>query len=157
MQPTLGRISEKLTAIGGTIATAESCTGGLVAHLLTNVAGSSGWFRGGIVAYTEQSKRNLLGLNNELADGLVTETCAKGMARQARSILGADYGMATTGVCGPAASEGFAPCTAWIAVDSANGVVAKCYQVADMGREANKQQVAVALLELLEEVLNDAQ
>jgi nicotinamide-nucleotide amidase len=87
-----------------TVATAESCTGGLVAHYLTGVPGSSDYFRGGIVAYQNEIKENLLGVSGETIDsfGVVSEQTVMAMAAGARTALGADFGIATSGIAGPA-------------------------------------------------------
>jgi nicotinamide-nucleotide amidase len=88
---------------GLTLATAESCTGGLVAHRITNVPGSSAYFVGGIVAYANDAKQALLGVRAETlaAHGAVSEQTAREMARGARQALGADLAVAITGIAGP--------------------------------------------------------
>jgi len=91
-------------ARGLTLATAESCTGGLVAARLTSVPGSSDVFRGGVVAYSDASKRDVLRVPGELlrSDGAVSAAVAEAMAAGAREHLGADIGVSVTGVAGPA-------------------------------------------------------
>jgi nicotinamide-nucleotide amidase len=86
-----------------TVALAESCTGGLVGHRITNVPGSSKWFRGGIVAYSNAAKESLLGVNPATlaAVGAVAEETAGEMAAGARRALGADVGVGITGIAGP--------------------------------------------------------
>ena len=88
---------------GHTIASAESCTGGLVAHALTEVPGSSATFRGGVVAYANDAKVALLGVDPGLLErhGAVSAEVAVAMAEGARSRLGADLAVAVTGVAGP--------------------------------------------------------
>lgn len=100
-------IGRLLTDHGQTVACAESLTGGLVADTLTETPGASGWFRGGMVAYTSEAKR-LLGVRATTIDthGVVSEPVARAMAAAARRKFGADWGLATTGVAGPAALEG---------------------------------------------------
>ncbi|MBX6341613.1 MAG: CinA family protein [Thermomicrobiaceae bacterium] len=85
-----------------TLATAESCTGGLVAHRVTSVAGSSAYFIGGVVAYSNALKESLLGVPGEVlaTHGAVSRECALAMAHGARR-LGADIGVSTTGIAGP--------------------------------------------------------
>lgn len=87
-----------------TLAVAESCTAGLLAGRITNVAGSSAWFRGGVVAYANDLKTALLGVAAETlaAYGAVSEETARELAAGARERLGADYGLAVTGIAGPA-------------------------------------------------------
>ncbi len=111
-----------------TVATAESCTGGLVANRLTDVAGSSGYVKGGIVSYTDEVKENTLGVPCEiLAEyGAVSELTARAMAEGARRALGADVAVSTTGLAGPGGgTEGTPVGTVFIAVSGVNGTVAE--------------------------------
>jgi nicotinamide-nucleotide amidase len=96
-------VGELLRAAGRTVATAESCTGGLVAERLTRVAGSSDYFLGGAVTYSNQLKSALLGVDPELIEsrGAVSEGVARAMAAGGRRALGADYCIALTGIAGP--------------------------------------------------------
>jgi len=92
-----------LAARGLSIATAESCTGGLVAERLTRIAGSSCYFPGGVVTYSNAQKRELLGVPDELLEGhgAVSDAVAVAMAEGARRRLAADLGVAVTGIAGP--------------------------------------------------------
>lgn len=111
-----------------TVATAESCTGGLVANRLTDVAGSSGYVKGGIVSYTDEVKEKTLGVPCEiLAEyGAVSELTARAMAEGARRALGADVAVSTTGLAGPGGgTEGTPVGTVFIAVSGVNGTVAE--------------------------------
>ncbi|HEY8445988.1 MAG TPA: CinA family protein [Thermomicrobiales bacterium] len=92
-----------LTTPGLTVATAESCTGGAVAHRITTVAGSSGYFLGGIVAYANEAKERLLGVSREILRqrGAVSAECALAMAEGARRAFNADIAVSTTGIAGP--------------------------------------------------------
>jgi PncC family amidohydrolase len=85
------------------IATAESCTGGLVSHRITTIPGSSAYFLGGIVAYSNAVKMSLLAVPQEVLDrvGAVSAECALAMARGARQRIGTDIGVSTTGIAGP--------------------------------------------------------
>lgn len=98
------QVGTMLADRGLTLAIAESCTGGLVAHRVTSVAGSSAYFLGGIVAYAYEAKEALLGVRHEtlLAHGAVSEETAREMAQGARQRLGADVGISVTGIAGPA-------------------------------------------------------
>lgn len=95
----------------GTIATAESCTGGGVAARLTSVAGSSAYVLGGIVAYANGAKAVLLGVDEEIlrTRGAVSAECALAMARGARAAFGADWAVSTTGIAGPGGATGRKP------------------------------------------------
>lgn len=107
-----------------TLATAESCTGGLIAHVLTLVAGVSAVFQGGVVAYANEAKRDLLGVDQSLLDrhGAVSEPVARAMARGARRALGADLAVATTGVAGPGGGSAGKPVgLVYIAVSAGGG------------------------------------
>lgn len=96
-------VGEALRAAGRTVVTAESCTGGLIAKRLTDVAGSSDYFLGGVVTYANELKTRRLGVAPELIErhGAVSEQVVVAMARGARSELGGDYALATSGVAGP--------------------------------------------------------
>jgi nicotinamide-nucleotide amidase len=96
-------IGDRLRESGGSLATAESCSGGLIAHRVTNVAGSSAYFFGGVVSYSNEAKVSLLGVSKEvLAEhGAVSEAVARQMAEGARSRFGAKYAVACTGIAGP--------------------------------------------------------
>ncbi len=98
-----GRVGELLTAAGATLALAESCTGGLVASKITRVAGSSAYFRGGVVAYSNAIKVKLLAVPPEILSdhGAVSEECARAMAVGVKELAAGDYGVAVTGIAGP--------------------------------------------------------
>ncbi|MCL5256474.1 MAG: CinA family protein [Chloroflexi bacterium] len=96
-------IGPRLRRLGMTLATAESCTGGLVAHLITTVPGSSDYFVGSVVSYSNSVKHSLLGVPNEILEryGAVSEECALDMAAGVRRLLGTDIAVSTTGIAGP--------------------------------------------------------
>jgi len=98
-----GVIGDILKGKGLTLSLAESCTGGLIAHLLTNVAGSSGYFQGGVVVYSNQSKVDLLGVSPKTleAHGAVSERTVQEMAVGVKKRRGTDLGLAVTGIAGP--------------------------------------------------------
>jgi nicotinamide-nucleotide amidase len=92
-----------LTEHRSTVATAESCTGGLIAERITDVPGSSGYFCGGVVAYSNEAKASMLGVPRELieAHGAVSEPVVRAMAEGARERFGSDFAVATSGISGP--------------------------------------------------------
>ena len=96
-------IGKLLKERGAMLATAESCTGGLIARRITETSGSSAYFKGGIVAYSNEIKQQLLGVKNETLEqyGAVSEQTAKEMAFGCLNVMGADYAIATTGIAGP--------------------------------------------------------
>ncbi|MFJ3135936.1 CinA family protein [Streptomyces sp. NPDC086843] len=108
-----------LTVNGGTLAVAESLTGGLVAAEITSVPGASKVFRGSVTAYATDLKHRLLGVDATLLDqrGAVDPQVAAQMAAGVRKALGADWGLATTGVAGPDPQDGQDVGTVYVAVD----------------------------------------
>ncbi len=96
-------IGTLLTAQGLALATAESCTGGLLGHRITNISGSSAYYLGGVVAYADEAKETLLGVRHEtlLAHGTVSEETVREMARGVRQRMGADVAVSLTGIAGP--------------------------------------------------------
>ena len=118
-------VARTMMAAGKTLATAESCTGGTIASKLTALAGASEYFRGGVVAYSNEVKECALGVNHEtlVRHGAVSEETVKEMVTGVRERLGADYAVATTGVAGPGGGTPEKPVgTVWIAVASKDSV-----------------------------------
>lgn len=109
-----------------TLCTAESCTGGGIAHLITSVAGSSSYYQGSVIAYNNSVKTQLLGVQRETIEvyGAVSEQTVKEMAEGARKLFNTDFALATSGIAGPDGGTEEKPVgTLWIAVASENGVV----------------------------------
>jgi PncC family amidohydrolase len=149
------KVGKLLAEKGLTLAVAESCTGGLVGHLLTNVPGSSEYFRGGVVAYAYGAKERLLGVRHKTLYefGAVSEQTAREMARGARSALGADIGLSVTGIAGPGGGMVNKPVgLTWAAVSARDGFWVE-RNVWDGDREGNKTASAVGALALLLKVL----
>ncbi|MFJ5772568.1 CinA family protein [Streptomyces sp. NPDC093094] len=124
MNPTAADVVRLLTVRGETVAVAESLTGGLVASELTAVAGASLAFRGSVTAYATPLKHELLGVDATLLEerGAVDPQVAAQMAAGVRKALGADWGLATTGVAGPEPQDGKPVGTVFVAVDGPRGV-----------------------------------
>ncbi len=144
-------VARLLTAKGKTVATAESCTGGNVAHLLTSMSGSSVYFKGSVVAYANEVKANVLQVNlSDLAmHGAVSEEVVTQMAMNVRLLMDTDYGIATSGIAGPTGGVPGKPVgTIWIAVASATQIVAKLLHYGD-NRENNIQRASTTVLNLL--------
>ncbi|WP_077798329.1 CinA family protein [Streptomyces sp. JHA26] len=118
MSSTAADVVRLLTVKGETLAIAESLTGGLVAAGITEVPGASKVFRGSVTAYATELKRDLLGVDAELltARGAVDPQVAAEMAAGVRKALGADWGIATTGVAGPDPQDGQPVGTVYVAV-----------------------------------------
>lgn len=100
LEKQLGRL---LTDAGLTITTAESCTGGLISHRITNVSGSSSYFLGGVVAYSNEAKARILGVPRRALElyGAVSEQVAREMARGVRRLFRSDIAVSATGIAGP--------------------------------------------------------
>ena len=145
------RLQELCLGRGLTVATAESCTGGLLASVITDVSGSSGYFRGGLVVYSNDAKIALLGVAQEMLQthGAVSAQVARAMALGARARLSADLAVAVTGVAGPGGGSASKPIgLTYVAVADAAGVdVRRLVWTGD--RLSNKQSSARAALELL--------
>jgi PncC family amidohydrolase len=140
---------------GWTLATAESCTGGLIGHLITNIPGSSAYFLGGVVAYANKVKEEVLGVPAELlrAHGAVSQEAALAMAQGVRRLLKTNVGLAATGIAGPSGGTPEKPVgTVLIAISSPLGDKVRRLQ-ASADRIGNKQRSAEAALRLLEELL----
>lgn len=115
---------------GMTFASAESCTGGNIAHQITLIAGSSNIFKGTAVTYATLMKTKILGVPMETIEKytVVSQQVVEGMATGVRNLMEADFGVATTGVAGPGGGSALTPVgTVWIGVASKNGVVSHCY------------------------------
>ena len=137
------------------VATAESCTGGLVGHRLTNVPGSSGYFEGGIIAYSYEAKERLLGVHHDTLyeHGAVSAETALEMARGARKTLGTDIGIAVTGIAGPSGGLPGKPVGLVYIALSARTYERVEHFVWKSDRESNKMQSAEAALAMLKEFL----
>lgn len=117
--PVEARVGEALRAADETVTTAESCTGGLIGSLLTDVPGSSDYFDRALVTYSYDAKLELVGVARETLDehGAVSEPVARQMARGARDTAGTTWGVATTGIAGPSGGSDEKPVgTVYIAV-----------------------------------------
>lgn len=120
-------VHQLLTERGKTLAVAESCTGGTIASRFTAMAGSSAYFLAGVVAYANEAKRDILGVNYDdiMRYGAVSEQVARQMAEGARHATGADYAIATTGIAGPSGGTAEKPVgTVWIAVATPERTIA---------------------------------
>jgi nicotinamide-nucleotide amidase len=121
-------VGEALAARGQTIATAESCTGGLAGELLTEVGGSSTWYAGGVVVYSNEAKQTLLAVSSDLLreHGAVSEPVARAMAEAVRARLHATWAVAITGIAGPGGGTPEKPVgTVWLACAGPDGTVAQ--------------------------------
>ena len=144
-------VGKLLQARGWQLGTAESCTGGAVAQRLTSVPGSSAYFRGSVVAYSNDLKESLLGVNAETLGqhGAVSEPTVREMAEGARARLGCDVALATSGVAGPDGGTPLKPVgTICIACATPQGTVTRQINI-DRGRQTNIDYTTQAVLILL--------
>jgi PncC family amidohydrolase len=149
------KVGQHLRTRGWTLGVAESCTGGLLGHVLTNIPGSSDYFKGGIVAYANQIKHRLLQVDTSTLEqyGAVSRETALEMAGGARTALAADIAAAITGVAGPEGGTPEKPVgTVWIAVSYNAGQAARRYHLPG-NRLQVKQASVQAALEMLLKVL----
>jgi nicotinamide-nucleotide amidase len=148
-------VLEQCRALGYKLAVAESCTGGLLGERLTNIPGSSDVFLGGVIAYHNDVKRNLLGVRAEDIEkyGAVSEQVALQMASGVREKLGGDVGVSVTGIAGPGGGTPEKPVgLVWIAVH-ASGVKARRFHVGG-DRAEIRQRAAQAALEMVRRALS---
>ena len=148
LESVIGRL---LIAKQATLAVAESCTGGFVAHRLTNVSGSSQYFDRGVVTYSNAAKIQLLGVPEEIIQqhGAVSEECAKAMAAGVRRHSGTTYGVATTGIAGPTGGTDEKPVgLVWVGVATPDRVIAHKF-LFTKDRLINKERFSQMALNLL--------
>ena len=140
-----------------TLATAESCTGGLISAALTDVPGSSEAVLGGIVSYANEVKRDSLGVSEEVLSkhGAVSEQTACAMAKGAREALGADIAVSVTGIAGPGGAVPGKPVgTVWVGVSCAQGTEAQLHHFEGDRDAVRAQTVEAALCVMLERATN---
>lgn len=134
-----------------TLALAESCTGGLVGHLITQVPGSSDYLKGGVIAYSNAAKEQILGVRKQTLDqfGAVSEETAVEMAQGARKLFSSDFTIAVTGIAGPSSDDTEKPVgLTWIAIGSEHATRTGSHLWSG-DRKENKQLSAEAALQLL--------
>lgn len=149
-------IAKQLLEVNKTVSTAESCTGGNIAKMLTAVPGSSTYFMGSVVSYSNQSKISLLGVEEASlqAHGAVSEPVVKQMANGIRNRLKTDFAIATSGVAGPDGGSDEKPVgTVWIAVASEAGVFAKKFMF-ENNRQRNIIRASLAGISMLRRLIN---
>jgi nicotinamide-nucleotide amidase len=148
LERVLGRL---LKERGFTLATAESCTGGTIAQMITSVPGSSEYYLGSVVAYANEIKETILGVRQEslLEYGAVSEEVVRQMAEGVRRVYGADYSIATSGIAGPDGGTPDKPVgTTWIAVASGDTTMAEVFQFGEH-RGRNIQKASLTGLNML--------
>lgn len=145
------QFGEILRDKGVTISTAESCTGGYIAHLITSVPGSSDYFKGSVVSYANDVKIKILGVNSAdiEREGVVSEIVVRQMAEGAKKLLGTDYAVSTSGIAGPGGGTPEKPVgTVWIGVATPDETIARKF-IFSFTRERNIAKAAAKALELV--------
>ena len=132
------------------LAVAESCTGGLIAKQVTDIAGSSGWFERGLVTYSNRAKQDLLRVPDALLaeHGAVSEACARAMVKGLLHNSPADWGIAVTGIAGPGGGSADKPVgTVWVALLRRGGIAEVQRHRFEGDREAVREQTARVALQ----------
>lgn len=151
-------IGAYLSDKGWRIATAESCTGGLIASRITDVSGSSAYFEQGFVTYSNEAKMALLGVSKDIVateggPGAVSEACARAMAEGVRAAAGSEVGLSVTGIAGPTGGTPEKPVgTVYMAVATPSGAVCR-HHLFKGSRLEVKAQTAGAALEMARDAL----
>jgi len=144
-------IGEQLKAAKQSLSTAESCTGGYIAHLITSIAGSSAYFKGSVVAYANEIKSETLGIDPQLiaTNGAVSQQVVEAMAKAALNLFNTDYALATSGIAGPDGGTPDKPVgTVWIALVTKDKVVSERFQFGEH-RGRNIRRSALAAFNML--------
>jgi PncC family amidohydrolase len=138
------------------LSVAESCTGGLISHYLTSLPGASIFFRAGVVSYSVEAKKKILGISSDIISehGVVSEETAKEMAERIRSLAETDFALSTTGNLGPEALEGKAKGLVYIAVSKKGLTVSRELMLAGT-RAENKKMASLLALKFLIEMAAD--
>lgn len=147
----LSKVSSMLKKYKLKVATAESCSGGLIAHTLTNISGSSYYFDRGIVSYSNQAKIDLLKVSKDLLDsyGAVSKEVAEAMAEGVREKSNVDIGISSTGIAGPTGGTEEKPVgLVYIGLSTKDNTFVKKFQFSD-DRLENKYRTCNAALEML--------
>ena len=150
-------LSEKFWKEGLTLATAESCTAGNIAAIITAIPGSSHFYKGGIIAYSDEVKVNLLGVNPETLEknGAVCEEVVIEMAKGAMKSMNSDCAVATSGIAGPTGGTPEKPVgTVWIAVAMKDRVMTM-KATGDEGRNKNIEKATLNALQMLQKLFQN--
>ncbi|MBO4453534.1 MAG: CinA family nicotinamide mononucleotide deamidase-related protein [Paludibacteraceae bacterium] len=146
-------VGERLKAMGCTISTAESCTGGKLAALLNRHAGSSAFYWGSVISYDNSVKEHLLGVPAEMIKkhGVVSEEVVMQMANAVRKQLNTDFSIATSGIAGPTGGSPEKPVgTVWMAWATPNGTTAECFQLGKLREQITDRACMKALVKMLQ-------
>ena len=151
-------LGKLLTQHHATVATAESCTGGNIAHLITSIPGSSNYFKGSVVAYANETKINVLQVNPQDIEhhGAVSREVVEQMATGVRTLLHTDYAVATSGIAGPDGGTAEKPVgTIWIAVSGPNGTCSQLFQCGKLREQNINRSTQAAFFMLIQQIKRD--
>lgn len=154
---TIKRVHELFKKKGLTLSVAESCTGGLISHYLTTISGASNFFVAGLISYSPEVKKTLLGVSPEtiLRHGVVSEETAREMAEKVRLLTKTDYSLSTTGNLGPDVLEDKEQGLIYIAASKEEKIISQELRLTG-DREANKEEASISALRLLIEMVDDS-
>ena len=154
LQDCIGRL---LTTYGKTMSAAESCTGGMISHLITSIPGSSAYYLGSVTSYANSVKENVLGVSPDIIrqHGAVSSECAAAMAEGVRKLTGSDFAISTTGIAGPDGGSDEKPVgLVWIGVSSQNST--ETYKIQYKGdRQRNIERFAAYALNILRKKIDN--
>ena len=157
MQDKVKELAALLEAKSWTVATAESCTGGLIASTLTDLSGSSNWFTGGIVAYSNPVKKELLKVKQDILDsvGAVSKETVEAMAQGAVELLKTNGAVAVSGIAGPMGGTAEKPVgTVWIGWTVSGKTDSHCFHFSGSRLDVKNQTVEAAIKGLIERIDN---
>ncbi|NWF76743.1 MAG: CinA family protein [Nitrospirae bacterium] len=153
---TIQRVHEFFRKNKLTLSVAESCTGGLISHYITALPGASNFFEAGVVSYSIESKKKILGVSSDiiLKFGVVSDETAKEMAEKMRALTKTDYSLSITGNLGPDVLEGKEKGLIYIAVSKKGKTFSRELRLKG-NRKQNKKEASLSALEFLIEILED--
>jgi PncC family amidohydrolase len=153
---TINIVHELFRKKGLTLAVAESCTGGLISHYITSLPGASNFFEAGVVSYSTEAKKRILGVSRDIISkyGVVSEETAKEMAEKIRMLSGTDFSLSTTGNLGPDVLEGKDKGLIYTAVSKEGKTFTKELRLKG-NREENKEKASLLSLMFLIKILEE--
>lgn len=156
LEQRITELGTRLTAKKYMLATAESCTGGLIGALLTSVSGSSNWYAGGIISYANHVKQGVLGVPQEVLAtyGAVSEATVLAMAKGATQVLGTQCAISVSGIAGPTGGTPEKPVgTVWIGFATPHTIIARHFLFAGDRDAVRRQTAEAAITTFLDSVL----
>jgi len=148
------RVHELFKQKGLTLSVAESCTGGLISHCITTLPGASNFFEAGVVSYSAEAKREILGVSSDIISsyGVVSDQTAREMAEKVRALTGTDFALSTTGNLGPDLLEGKEKGLIYVATSKDGETFSRELRLRG-NREKNKEEAALEAMKFLVEIV----